>query len=187
MKQAAADTVIFHINGQPLERVRSFRYLGRILSDNDDDSPCIQENLRRARQRWNCIAKILKAEGANAKCMSKFYMTIVQAVLLYGADTWVIKKQDMDRLRSFHKRALRYMTGEHIRQKGDNTWEYPDHQDLLKKCSLFPIETYIQRRRGTLRRYMDDCRSELLDKTKLCPRHSRDAHKLVWWEQEYII
>ena len=87
MKQADADAVNFHIDGQPLERVRTFRYLGRILSDNDDDSPCVQANLKRARQRWNSVAKILKVEGANAKCMSKFYMTVVQAVLLYGFDT----------------------------------------------------------------------------------------------------
>ena len=67
----------------------------------------------------------------------------------------------------------------------DNTWEYPNHQDLLKECGLFPIEVYIQRRRSTLRKYMEECRSELLEQAYNCPRHSRDAHKLVWWEQEY--
>ena len=115
VKQVEGNNVIFTVNGKPLERVRHFKYLGRILSDNDDDSICINENLKRARKRWNCIARILKVEGANAKCMSKFYLTVVQAVLLYGADTWVIKKQDMDRLRSFHWRAIRYMTGKNVR------------------------------------------------------------------------
>ena len=78
------------------------------------------------------------------------------------------------------------MTGKHIRKKVDNTWEYPNHQELLKECGLFPIEVYIQRRRGTLRRYMDECRNDLLTQAFKCPRHSKDAHKLVWWEQEYI-
>ena len=47
-EQAAADTVRFTINGEEIGRVRSFRYLGRILSEKDDDSPCIHDQLARA-------------------------------------------------------------------------------------------------------------------------------------------
>ena len=118
--------------------------------------------------------------------MSKFYLTVVQAVLLYGANTWVIKKRDMDKLRSFHWRAIRYMTGKHIRKRSETEWEYPDHEELLKECGLFPIEVYIQRRQGTLRKYMEECRSDLLKQAYTCQRHYKDAHKLFWWEQEYI-
>lgn len=91
-EQGRARKVKFYVNGLPIQRVRQFRYLGRIFTETDDDSVCIQDNLSNARRRWNCVAKILKTEGANANCMAKFYITIVQAVLLYGADSWVITK-----------------------------------------------------------------------------------------------
>ena len=55
------------------------------MADDNDDTKCIQLNLWKARARWNSIARVLKEEGANARTMSKFYLTIVQAVLLYGA------------------------------------------------------------------------------------------------------
>ena len=42
------------------------------------------------------------------------------------------------RLRSFHWRVVRYMTGEHI-QKGDRTWEYLDNEELEIKCELFDV------------------------------------------------
>ena len=100
--------------GKNLERVEEFKYLGRILRQDDDDTKCINNQIKKARQKWNAIAKILKREGSNAKTMAKFYMAIVQAVLLYGSDSWTINKANWKKLNSFHKRATRYMTGEHI-------------------------------------------------------------------------
>ena len=159
-KQAEAEEVIFTVYGEKLERVREFRYLGRILTEDDDDSKNIIEQLARARQKWNSRAKILKREGANARTMAKFYMAVVQAVLLYGAESWTITKKNWMRLRSFHRGATRYMTSQHIRKNEDGTWTHPDHKDLEKRCGLFSIETYVERRRGTLRKYLEENRSE---------------------------
>ena len=124
------------MNKPALQRVKQFRYLGLIFTEDDNDSVCIQENLKNARKRWNCVAKILKTEGANAKCMAKFYITIVQAVLLYGADSWVVTQRYLSKLRSFHNRAIRYITGKHIRKRSEHAWEYPNHTVLLKECRL---------------------------------------------------
>ena len=122
--QAEAEVKEIKINGVRIKRVKTFRYLGRILSEDDCDSKCIDDQLKRAKKKWNCIAKILKREGANAVCMEKFYLTIVQAVLLYGADSWVVKKEDLRKLQSFHSRAIRYMTGTHIQKTMSGEWEY---------------------------------------------------------------
>ena len=126
------------MNGTKLKRVKQFRCLGRIFTEDDNDSVCIQGNLKNARKRWNCVAKILKTEGANAKCMAKFYITIVQAVLLYGADSWVVTQRDLAKLRSFHNRALRYITGRHIRKRSEISWEYPNHTVLLNGMQTVP-------------------------------------------------
>ena len=184
--QFDAESVTFTVNGKQIERVREFRYLGRIITDNDDDTRCIKDNIKRAKKRWNCIAKILKREGANAVCMSRFYLTIVQAVLLYGAESWAIFQRNMDLLKSFHWRSIRYMTGVHIAKQRDGAWFIPDHEELLRKCRLFPIETYIERRRGTLRMYMEDYRAELLMEADRGRGHCRDPHKIYWWNQRWI-
>ena len=183
--QAQANDVVFTVNGKAVEEVHEFKYLGRIISDDDDDTKCIFENLKKAKNRWNCIAKILKREGANAVCMSRFYLTIVQAVLLYGADSWTITKPNMKKLESFHKRATRYMTGKHIRKIND-LWEYPNHEELLKICKLFPVDIYIQRRRGTLKNYFDKYREELLAEAESTSRHYHSSSKVLWWNQPWI-
>ena len=75
--------------------------------------------------------------------MARFYLTVVQAVLLYGADLWTISETNYNKLRSFHKQALRYMTGQHIQKQADGKWEYPNHFRLMGLCKLFTIDTYI--------------------------------------------
>ena len=75
--------------------MRESCYLGQILTEDDDDGRCIEESLRNARKKWMAISRILKSEGADPECMAKFYMAVVQAVLLYCADSWVVKNGDL--------------------------------------------------------------------------------------------
>ena len=154
--------------------------------EDDNDTPCIDFNLKKARGQWNSIAKILKREGANAKCMARFYITVVQSVLLYGADSWTASKKDHNKLQSFHQRATRYITGMHIRLVDSDRWEYPKHDEVLRKCGLFPIETYIQRWRGTLRKYIENYRNDLLQKAETCGRHCRNIRKIMSWKQPHL-
>ena len=118
--------------------------------------------------------------------MAKFYMAVVQAVLLYGADSWVITTQNWQKLRAFHNRALRHMTGRHITKNQDGTWKYPCHVDLQWQCGLFNIETYVERRRGTLRKYLEEFRPALLKEAMQTKTASRNANKILWWKQKYI-
>ena len=75
----------------------------RVLSERDRDEECIDQQLKKARGRWSGMARILKREGANAICMGKFYIAIVQALLLYGADSWAVSGRSLRKLESFHK------------------------------------------------------------------------------------
>ena len=120
------------------------------MTEDDDDTKCIESNLKKARGQWNSIANILKQEGASAKCMAKFYITVVQAVLLYGADSWTISQKNEKKLVSFHHRAVRFLTNSHICKLDNGNWVHPTHDPLFWKCGIFPMNVYLERRRGTL-------------------------------------
>ena len=55
--------------------------------------------------------------------------------------------------------------------------QYPDQQKLLKKCGLFPIDVYIQRRRGTLREYLEENRKQLLRTAEKVKPHNNNVKK----------
>ena len=185
-KQVMADEIKFYIQGEEIERVREFKYLGRILTNNDDDTKCIDNALAKARRQWNCIGKMLKREGANAEIMGRFYITIVMSVLLYGSESWTITGKNLIKLKSFHNRALRYMTGKHIKKETEGKWTYPAHEELRKICKLESIETYIQRRRGTLRRYLEVKRKEFFSSIQKVKAPSKQSNKILWWKQPWI-
>jgi hypothetical protein len=101
--QKKAESVVFTVNGCQIKNVREFKYLGRILDNRDNDLPAVEQNLRKARQKWGWISRILSKELAKPRVMASFYKAIIQSVLLYGAESWVISQQTLSKLRSFHQ------------------------------------------------------------------------------------
>ena len=77
------------------------------------------------------------------------------------------------------------MTGNHIRCVNDK-WEYPNHEELLKKCKLAPMETYVERRRGTLWEYLEKYRKDLLREARKITPHNKNVRKILWWNQQFI-
>ena len=66
-----------------------------ILSEDDRDTKAITRKLNIANAGWGRLAGILKRDGADYVTMSRFYLTIVQAILLYGADSWTVTQDDL--------------------------------------------------------------------------------------------
>ena len=91
----------------------------------------------------------------------------------------------MKRLQSFHNRVIRHITGEHICKRGTE-WKYPNHEELHKRAKILPIEKYVERRRGTLRKYLSEHRPELLEEARKTEHHCHDPNKILWWDQKYL-
>ena len=59
--------------GALLERVHTFKYLRRILSENDKDWPGVGGNLRKEWSSWAKVGGVLSQEGATPQ-VSIFYI-----------------------------------------------------------------------------------------------------------------
>ena len=108
--------VEFMVNGKPIEIVDEFKYLGRVVTKHDKDEPTVMRNLAQAREKWASMRRFLIGEAADPRTMATFYKTVVLQVLLHGSESWVLTKDLMRQLRSFHRRCCRGLTGEFIRQ-----------------------------------------------------------------------
>ena len=95
--------------------------LGRFLAAMDDDWPEVIVNLKKARKSWARLLRILGWEGADARMSGRFYLAIVQAVLLFGAETWVATPRIGRLLGDFHHRVARQISGKHIWCQEDGT------------------------------------------------------------------
>ena len=62
----------FEAYGKQLEAVPSFKYLGRILTEVDDDWPAVVGNPGKAQKIWGRLKRILSREGADKRVSGNF-------------------------------------------------------------------------------------------------------------------
>ena len=86
--------------------------------------------------------------------MGYFYKAVVQAILLYGSETWTLTEGLKRQFQSFHSRVARFLTGKHIRPLEDGSWHCPPTEDVLQEAGLETVEEYILRRRQTVRGFV---------------------------------
>ena len=79
----------------------SFKYLGRLLHRTGKDWPAVRRNIGKARKVWRQLGKLLKREGADPIVSANFYQALVQEVLLFGAETWVLTAMKLEKLRGY--------------------------------------------------------------------------------------
>ena len=104
----------FTIHGDVLERFEVFKYLGHLLAQDGDNAQVIRQQLRKARSVWARVGQVLRGENVGPRIATKFYKAVVQAVLLYGSETWNLTKLALAQLEGFHVRAAYKMARKYI-------------------------------------------------------------------------
>jgi len=125
------------------------------------------------------MSRVIASEGASPKVMGYFYKAIIQAVLLYGSESWTLSDRIIKKFRSFHAQVARYITGRHIRKLEDGTYFCPPTMEVLAEPGLETIDEYMLRRRQTIRGFV---RHRPIYETCLRSRAlSTNVNKVVWW------
>ena len=109
----------FEAYGKPLEMVSMFKYLGWVMTTGDDNWTAVVGNLVKARKSWGRLLRILRREGADKRVLVNFFKAVVQAVFLFGEETWVITPRIERNLESFLHGAARRITIKQPRRGGD--------------------------------------------------------------------
>ena len=84
--------MVFEVYGEQIQTVPRFKYLGRILTEGYDDWPAVAVNLAKSRKSWGRLQGFLSREGATKRLSGNFFKAVLQQVLLFGAETWVVSQ-----------------------------------------------------------------------------------------------
>ena len=79
-----------------------------------------------------------------------FYRAMVQVVLLFGSETWVLLEAMSRKLEGVHMGLLRKITGHKAVRRKDGTWRQVAAEKVLKKAVTQSIGAYIDRRQATV-------------------------------------
>ena len=66
--------------------VEQFKYLGRIMSMDNNDVPAMCCNLKRVRKTWVRLSNVLEKEEVSSKVAGMCYQGAVVSQLLYGSN-----------------------------------------------------------------------------------------------------
>ena len=174
----------FEEYGEPLENVTVLRYLGRVLTARYDDWLAVVGNIGKSRKSWGRLSGILIREGADPKVSVNFHKAVAQAVLLSGAETWVLTPRMEQALDSFKHRVAQWITGRQPRIRGGGSWYYPSLEEATGGVGFKGIRKSVMTRQNTVARYIATL--PILD---LCEQSTRRPGARVswrWWEQAGI-
>ena len=82
-------------------------------------------HVEKARKSWYQLDRILGREGADTRTSGHFYITFVQAILLFRLEIWVVTPHIKRLLGYFHHRVDRGISGKMSRRRAEERWEYP--------------------------------------------------------------
>ena len=154
--------------------------LGRPIMADDSDWMAIQSNIKKTRARFAQIEPLLMRDGATMRISAYFYKATCQAILLYGCETWTLSQSKMEHLIRFHNKMVRRLAKQNIRlDPNTQQWIYPAVAPLLNLLRMYPIETYINKRKQYLLKYFIESSPSLDD--VLTTMNTTTSRKDYWW------
>ena len=79
-----------------------------------------------------------------------FYREVVQAVLLFGTDNWVLLAEISRKLKGVHVGFLRHVTGQKANWQRDGTWRSASAAGVQMEAGTKTLETYIDKQQETV-------------------------------------
>ena len=76
-----------NIQGENLERVNTFKYLGATLAENGDLDAEMTHRIQSGWKNWKRISGILCDRRISLRVKGKVYKTVVRPAMMYGAET----------------------------------------------------------------------------------------------------
>ena len=144
-----SDLQPINIRGGTIETVTKFKYLGTIIEANGSVQREVENRISKASRVFGALKRPVFADKDLSLATKRLlYCAIVLGVLLYGAETWPVKRDNSRKLEVFHNRCLRSILGiSTSRQRSERISSVQVSQMFGMEESL---EDYISASRTTL-------------------------------------
>lgn len=95
------------VNGEPLEDVDTFTYLGSIITTSGGTDEDITSRINKARHVFAILKPVWTSSYMTTRTKLRIFNSNVKSVLLYGSECWKLRKDLTKKLRVFVNRCLR--------------------------------------------------------------------------------
>jgi hypothetical protein len=101
----------FYLDGDGfIDFTKEFKYLGSIITSSLTSDADVEKRIKSAMAIFGAMSKgIFTRKDISPKVKGQVYNSLVLSVLLYGSESWALREDLFNRLRSFHNRCARTM------------------------------------------------------------------------------
>ncbi|VDP58735.1 unnamed protein product [Schistosoma margrebowiei] len=128
------------IDGEDLEDVKTFTYLGSIIDEQGGSDADVKARIGKARAAYLKLKIIWNSKQLSTNIKVRIFNTNVKTVLMYGAETWRTTKAIIQKIQVFINSCLRKILQIH----------WPDtisNNQLCERTNQIPAEKEIKKKR----------------------------------------
>lgn len=125
-------TIPVSVDGQPLQYVDEYTYLGQLISFKDRTEKEINRRISLSWKAFWALKFILLDKTLSRKTKIQALETCVYPVLLYGCQTWSLTGKHRTKLQTCQRKMMRKIMGVSLKEKIPNAtlYQLADTQDI---------------------------------------------------------
>ncbi|KAI8509548.1 hypothetical protein Bbelb_133960 [Branchiostoma belcheri] len=154
---------VMYMNGEQLEEVDSFTYLGGTITKDGSSLEEVRRRLGVATSAFSRLSRLWKTNNISFSVKHKLYKALVVTILLYGCETWTLLAETERKIQSFETKCLRRLLQISYKEHKTNKYVRELVQSLVGPQE--PLLTTVRRRK--LQRFGHITRHTSLAKTIL--------------------
>ena len=123
------------IRGEDIETVADFKYLGAIIEESGGVRKDVEDRIAKASRAFGTLRRsVFEHKDITLSTKRVVYRSEVLGLLLYGAETWVNKRDSSRKFEAFHNRCIRSILGISSAQ------QQMGHITSVQMCRRFGME-----------------------------------------------
>lgn len=126
------------------QEVQEFKYLGTILTSNNDELTEVQSRITAANKIYFALKGIMKSNCVHKSSKIRIYKTIIRSILCYASELWTLTKKTEMMLGALERKILRRIFGP---VQENSKWRIRYNHELYRLYKSDDIVTHIKLRR----------------------------------------
>ena len=125
------------LNGKILEEVKTFKYLGSVITEDGKITEEIGKRIQQANSFYQGVRGILWNRDVPKKCKKILYSTYDEPILTYATGAWTTTKREESRIQAAEMKFLRAIEGKTRRDRVRN-------EEIRRKTEILKLQDRIE-------------------------------------------
>ena len=139
------DSTEINMNGEVLEEVNQFKYLGSILTKDGTSNREVKARIAAATSALVRLERVFKSNNISFRTKYHLYKSLVTSILMYGCESWTLTAELEKRIQAFENKCHRKLLK--ISYKEHKTNAYVKEEIRKRMGHQEPLLSTIKRRK----------------------------------------